>query len=433
MVSAILGGMKMSDNSARENTFASSKPIGQVLICDQTRCFSLVELSYFLTLIALVLSPFYFGGSGRPQISNVVMAIAAILNWISTKPRVEKWWASGLCFAAYTILVDLLVFVAHCDQTSIQAPLYYMYNFLIWVHLVTLSSKIGTGRILKSFNLTLWAVFAMELLLVVTGTGRMFGVSRAMGTFNDPNQMANWIVCAATMLAAIGWAINRSWVNMYVATGMATIAVAYTASRSGALGLLPLILSCCVIAGYWLISLVAGRKRVKIAVLALSCVLVIVLSVCLIAAPQRVVLRAEAMMNRITNWLGRFRDTSSNTSFEGRGYDRLWKFPEYLLLGAGEGANHRWETRTIFSGEIHSTPAGVLFCYGLPGTFCLGTFLYKTWSGLPSGLLKFLLLAPLLYGLGTYNLRNWCLWIVFAIFNVITRHVVASHGESRSG
>lgn len=423
----------MNDNSGSDNTFALNKPIGQVLIYDRTRCFSLVKLSYLLTLIALVLSPFYFGGSGKPQISHVVMAIAAILNVISTKTRVEKWWASGLFFAAYTMSVGLVVFVAHCDLTTLQAPLYYMFNFLIWVHLVTLSSKIGTARILKSFNLTLWAVFAMELLLLVTGTGRMYGASRAMGTFNDPNQMANWIVCVSTMLAAIGWAINRSWVNMYVAAGMATIAVAYTASRSGALGLLPLILSCCVIAGHWLISLVAGRKRVKIAVLTLLCVLVIVLSVCLTADPQGVALRAETTMNRIINWLGRFRDTSSNTSFEGRGYDRLWKFPEYLLLGAGEGANYRWERRTIFSGEIHSTPAGVLFCYGLPGTFCLGTFLYKTWSGLPSRLLKFLLLAPLLYGLGTYNLRNWCLWIVFAIFNVITRHVAASHGKSGCG
>ena len=30
-------------------------------------------------------------------------------------------------------------------------------------------------------------------------------------------------------------------------------------------------------------------------------------------------------------------------------------------------------------------------------------------------------------------IRNWCLWIVFAIFNVITRHIVASHRESRGG
>ncbi len=154
---------------------------------------------------------------------------------------------------------------------------------------------------------------------------------------------------------------------------------------------------------------------------------------CLIADLQKGVLRGETIMNLITNWLGRFRDTSSNTSFEGRGYDRLWKFSEYLLLGAGEDAYHRWERRTIFSGEIHSTPAGVLFCYGLPETFCLGTFLYKTWSGLPGRFLKFLLLAPLLYGLGTYNLRNWCLWIVFVIFNVITRHVAASHRESGGG
>jgi len=46
-----------------------------------------------------------------------------------------------------------------------------------------------------------------------------------------------------------------------------------------------------------------------------------------------------------------------------RGYDRMFKYPQYLIYGAGEGAFHRFNARL----EIHSMIGTIWFCYGLIG------------------------------------------------------------------
>ena len=53
-------------------------------------------------------------------------------------------------------------------------------------------------------------------------------------------------------------------------------------------------------------------------------------------------------------------------SFTSRGYDRIWQFPEYLLLGAGEGAYSRF--RNWDDNEFHSTFGTIVFSYGFVGS-----------------------------------------------------------------
>lgn len=99
--------------------------------------------------------------------------------------------------------------------------------------------------------------------------------------------------------------------------------------------------------------------------------------------------------------------------------NRLWKFPEYLLLGSGEGANERWSERTSFTGEIHSTLAGLAFYYGLPGVVMFFGFLYNLWRRIPYIWMRLLLIAPFIYSLSTYNLRNSMFWVGMGIFWII--------------
>lgn len=114
---------------------------------------------------------------------------------------------------------------------------------------------------------------------------------------------------------------------------------------------------------------------------------------------------------------------------EERGYTRLVRFPEHLLLGAGEGANERWGTGP--GPEIHSTLAGVLFYYGVPGAFFFLRFVYLIWRSLPTWWQKSLLFAPFLYSLGTYNLRNTMFWLGLAVFFVIGHAIKTSCVETR--
>ena len=106
-------------------------------------------------------------------------------------------------------------------------------------------------------------------------------------------------------------------------------------------------------------------------------------------------------------------------NLEERGYDRLWKFPEYLFLGSGEGANERWGERSSFTGEIHSTLAGLAFYYGLPGVVMFFGFLFNLWRRIPYMWMRLLLIAPFIYSLSTYNLRNSMFWVGMGIFWII--------------
>lgn len=102
-------------------------------------------------------------------------------------------------------------------------------------------------------------------------------------------------------------------------------------------------------------------------------------------------------------------------NLEQRGYDRMWKYPDYLILRAGEGANDRWAEKCSFLAEIHSTPAGVAFYYGIPGAALLLIGLIRARRTLPYFWMRLLFLAPLHYSVGIYNLRNAHFWMGVAV------------------
>ena len=139
----------------------------------------------------------------------------------------------------------------------------------------------------------------------------------------------------------------------------------------------------------------------------------------------------EKVVSSFSNLVRRFDDHRFMT-LESRGYDRLWKFPEFLILGAGEGVNARWTERTWFLGEIHSTFVGVLFYYGLPGFAAFLTFLYSVWRNLGEAWIRLSLLSPLVYSVAIYNVRNWFFWIGIAVLYVAGTHLRIRRSSSRS-
>lgn len=382
-----------------------------------------LHLSYILSLISLALSPLYLWKSGLPQVAHIIMALAMALHFIIGKVVWERWWSWAGLFVVYAAIVNLTVYTKYTDPHSAISASYYIFNFFVWLHLIDLALRKDMNRFLRTIELIMWILLGGELALVVTGFGRMYGSSRSMGTFNDPNQMAHFILWLVICLGAIGWVLHRSWKYGIFAWCMGTIATAYSASRSGALGLLFVGLiyvlmglkkGSAIILG----KLNLGQKDILFTIFAL----ILFLSFIAILYYGKIEPSVDGLTKQFSYWISRFQDSSRNTSLEGRGYDRLWKFPEYLIFGAGEGANERWAERTWFLGEIHSTLAGVIFYYGLPGILFFSFFLYNLWVRLGDLWMKLLFLAPLFYSVGTYNLRNWFFWIGLSILYITSRH-----------
>lgn len=377
-----------------------------------------------LLLGVLSLSPFYFWSSGLPQISHILAAFALGLRLLR-KPRLYwvRGWGAGVAFVVYSSGVAIVVYARYLDPASILGPLYYWFNLCVFILIVTVCAEVGRGFLKPVFWIHACMLVGISIISI-TGIGRTYAHLRAMGTFNDPNQMANWILCCVCIVASIGKGLYGTWIPGLLATVTASMGVMFSASRSGSLGWLAVTAVIVFAAvGHWSHSIASGRgfsKIFKIAVLGFFSVvgLVVVFMVVRLAEPGTTTLGSGVFGRRATYLLSRLSEVSQGVgyaSLSGRGYDRLWVFPEYLILGAGEGARARFAGKVWFLGEIHSSWAGLLFYYGVVGIAMLGVFVVFSLAKVRDCWHRLLLLGPVVYGFATYNVRNWYLWVALAI------------------
>ncbi|WP_101047671.1 O-antigen ligase family protein [Macromonas nakdongensis] len=392
-----------------------------------------IKLTGIIAAVAIGLSPVYLWSSGLPQPSHLLFSVGLmlwmILNLKNLKsmsiPPISNY---ALAFLFYSIVVNTTVFVYHQDGSTILSSIYYAFNIISFIFIIKIASQYGLKIFLKIFYIVFWCVLVVVLMIALSCLGRSFGGYRVMSTFNDPNQFAHWLLWVALIISAIGWAIKKSCMPGVIAFSLAASGILASLSRSGMLALVVVML-------VGLLVLLYSKSRSEIFLKANDFRVVKVIGVAFIlSAPLLFVNFITPSLcslfgnehisqaSRHTALYDRVSDRGLNSSFEGRGYDRLWKFPEYLFYGAGEGANHRWEAEAIFHGEVHSTFAGVWFYYGIPGLFFLLIFLYKIWMRLDTVWMKLLFFAPLAYSFGTYNLRNWMFWIGLAFLYLASEH-----------
>jgi O-antigen ligase len=98
-------------------------------------------------------------------------------------------------------------------------------------------------------------------------------------------------------------------------------------------------------------------------------------------------------------------------SLAGRGYVRIFEWPQYLFFGAGEGLLARWE----YPREIHSMFGTLIFSYGLPGLGIVCALLAVAWRRNARDFAIYLVPA-MLYALVHHPMRQTMFWaLVIAI------------------
>ena len=93
---------------------------------------------------------------------------------------------------------------------------------------------------------------------------------------------------------------------------------------------------------------------------------------------------------------------------EARGYLRLIEHPEYLFVGAGEGAHWRFGRQ-----ELHSGIATLIFSYSIFGLGFFLLFLYTIFNRQP-WYYTAMLVPIFLYGLTHQNVRFSYFWVFLA-------------------
>lgn len=368
-----------------------------------------------LMLLAFIFSPFYFWQSGLPQISHIIAAVAIGLR-VLLRPRFYQGqlWGLGTVFVLYTFLVGLVVFAIYRDVHTILSPAYYAFGFMNFLLIITLFKEKGRPFLTKVFWIHLIVLFFL-VALTVFGIGRTFDQNRVMGSFNDPNQMANWIIWTAIIIGVSGRGLYGSWLPGGLSLVPSSLGIAFTASRSGALALFALLAVYGLMCFYHIPRFLMAKVRKNVVLGVILGLLIIVVGTGIAGALGPGQEQLKRISSQAEYWIGRFQESDLDDTLEGRGYDRLWKFPEYLIFGSGEGAHERYAERTLFLGEIHSSWGGVLFNYGIIGTFLFFGFVYVILRRINDIWFKLILLAPFIYGFTTYNIRNWYFWVGLAL------------------
>ena len=362
----------------------------------------------------LVGAMFYVGRSGGVQPADLLMIAIIGLTFsgvmVGVPAHIALYSTAGL-FLGYVAAVNWIWYVIVPDFKFLEHSVYYAYNFAIFVVVVTLCRARSERFVL----LTRWAIIAALLLqLALIQLGFSSGRGRETGTFNNPNQLAYWalLLSASYLVLQGGRRLSITDLCVLLLGGYIT---ALSLSKAGMLGWVILLGSALFCQGI--------KNRLHVALLGLSALAAVALIDPTLLSR---LMQTEAIVNVDTRMqtLGETEDDN----LEGRGYDRIWLNPEYLILGAGEGEYSRFDS--ILNLEMHSLFANILFSYGIIGFILFMGFLYQVFRKAPWP--HWLYFSSIVfYGLAHQGLRFSFFWVFLALVFALARYAPLSKASSQ--
>jgi hypothetical protein len=378
-------------------------------------------------LSAVIFSPFYVYASGLPQPAHVVMLIASIaLIFLNREACINLVRSNmpGVLFLLLIFVINAIYTFYYLDKIFIIATIYWVYGYIVLLAVLCIARDkwlaIWIGRLI---------ILALLMILVsyLFGWGDLFYWPRYAYFFNGPNQLAHFVICLLLVYMAV--TKGRLDLGLYIVYTLSIFAIITTGGRSAYLGVAPLVL----------LLLWVARLRLLHVVLLLLIPFAVSFSfkpLCLpsyIPTPEGnkrigclviedpsdtrfVSSNTISRLSELTAREGVKNQTSIWVQLFARGYMRVVQYPQYLLYGAGQGKDERFDGLNGDHYEIHSSPVAVLFYYGILGFLLFTAFLWNLFSKK----INLLFLSPLLvYGLFTYGLRSPYFWLALGFLAVM--------------
>lgn len=352
--------------------------------------------------LGVALSQFYVFPSGVPQPAHFLIAASIIFSIIGkgkffVTNKSDKVLSALYFLMAYMVAVNFSFALAYFSLDFILSTSYSIFGLMIFLQTRKLMADNNWG--IRAVPVFLAAGLLILFGLALAGIGEYKFFPRYNAFFNDPNQMAFWALCVAAILLVSMRSSRLFGVLIFTAT---IFIIIKSASRSGFVGFSFLL------SGY-LLSMFSKRRGGSAANLIVFG-LVTILSVFILSYAVY-----SSNSESLAYIFDRVDSTDAVEQADIRGYTRLLEYPEYLLLGAGQGL----DTRFVAQGnEIHSTPAGILFYYGIAGFLSLIVILYSVASGLRA-YEKLIFFAPIFYSFSTFGFRTPIFWVYLGVFYVL--------------
>ncbi len=353
----------------------------------------------------LVLVPVYIVTSGLPQPSDALIVLLVPMVLYGWNGRLDREHTRILRALMWFIL---WVFVVNYGWAAVLGrwgrfkdfvihPFYYLFNAGVLFGALLLARR-DRERFLR---ITVDVVFATIALQVVSSFYYRTNLFRETGFFNSPNQLGYYALLAACLFAMTQRPLRISRLRASIAVTSCAYLALLSASRGALAGIAVLLF----------VLVFSNPKTVIIASVAAIGLLVV-------GGPvSKAIDAAEQRTTQVRN---------PNITFaEERGYDRIWRNPEYLLLGAGEGAYERFAAPGEHARELHSSFGSVLFGYGVVGISLFLVFFVRVIKGAPWRM-SAMLVPALVYTVAHQGLRFTMFWVVLAVFVVLKQGPPAS-------
>ena len=310
-----------------------------------------MKFSLYIWAIYLLVFPFYVFSEGNPQIADIFGAFLVAINLreIITSISANRFTKNLFLFVVYTIIVNTIWLLIIGEIKIIKNSVFYLYSFFLMLFVFNRLND-------KTFLLFTYRALAISVIIqfVCWPFLQSQGVRTQM-FFNNPNQLALWGVCLLVIIYTLTRFIKLSFLQLFIPLVLTSVFIIISASRAALLG--------CIV--FWLFFIIKSRRH--FIVFSIVSVIAFIFINYNFDIDLKNVAALEYNMERFTT-----NSLSSNQSFGGRGYGRIVEYPQYLVLGAGEGAFWRFNENL----ELHSNLPNILFCYGLVGLLIyLGAFL----------------------------------------------------------
>ena len=349
--------------------------------------------------VFIVTIPFYIFESGLPQPGNLLSLTLlpfAFKHKRLLSPNLRRTFRALANFVIWVCVVNFgwALVLGKWGIEYTVFPFYYLFNLAVFFIAFVAYQRYGELFVRLTLYCVLVAVFAQVaasiLFMRVAGhRGQLF--------FNNPNQLGYYALLAACVIASAQRRLKLGMVLSSVALmGCAYLALV-SASRAALIG----------IALLFVLLVFSNPRIIVIASL-------VVLATMALGGPLADAIdSAQSRMDEVQSRVGK--------SFaQERGYDRLWTYKEYLVIGAGEGETSRFSdpSKPQQINEIHSSAATILFSYGVVGSLLFIAFFYSSIRGAPIRLVV-ILIPTLGYTLAHQGLRFTMFWVLIIVFIIV--------------
>ena len=377
---------------------------------ERIKKYNVDEILFFL---AVIFKPLYLLPSGSFQIGDFLFVAAVAVHFITKKEKrpqnlILKDERSLLVFIIGVLIINSIYWLAIGSFDFLLSSAYYVFNFLIVLFVAdVLQSDVTRTRFLDGLCNACKIVMLFQLIVYVTGTGHDYieAKHRHLGTFNDPNQYAVYILlCMLIMLVAYNGVNIRS--GFWFLLGTALI---IPSGSVGAIISIGIFLTLFII----LTAVKADKKKV---LMVIACVAVIAAVLAVVKSLTGYTLHIGV----VDMMISRFREKAGSISGFGdifnylvndRIWNRVFEQPKYLLYGAGEGAHIRFDP---MAHEIHSSILGPPFYYGIVPSFFLFRWVYLKLKNI-NGFQFCVYAAIIAESMILVNYRQPLFWLLFTL------------------